>query len=307
MSLNINSFQRVFSAETGLASAAGDYKSSTIATVAKGFLGVITLGIGYGVMKLYEHFNSRAKVEQFTSMSDDILRKLNDRGIAKEVEIVTSDHKNITLKEDGNNVIVAFDGKMAILENTTLDKIKENLTKDICDNPELYGNKPINHGIGKEKGVSPSRLDAKKEEYEKYMQNNKPIMFHNDGESSAEVYNPKTNKPYSIYASIDEGKLQVRIECFEAVDDSANDFVAKSTFNENIALDKSDASYFKKYFEALAKSNLLGQNSTVKSYPQRRETDPIVFEFSNVSNEYLVSLSQTLQAITQPMPNGNID
>ena len=142
MSLSVNSLQRALTAETGLASAAGNYKSSTIATLAKGFLGVLTLGIGYGIMKLYEHFNSREKVEQFTSMSRDILNKLDNRGNENKVDITTFDNKMITLTEDGRNVTITFDGKTATLTGTSLDEIKANLEKDIRDNPELYGREP---------------------------------------------------------------------------------------------------------------------------------------------------------------------
>ncbi|EIF0625504.1 hypothetical protein LFP87_000684 [Salmonella enterica] len=66
-------YARAFKAETNLPQAAGNYENKLATKFAKGMVGVFTLGIGYGIFRLIEHYcNVRPKVAEFCANAEGI-------------------------------------------------------------------------------------------------------------------------------------------------------------------------------------------------------------------------------------------
>ncbi|ECC8923125.1 hypothetical protein DUQ00_09240 [Salmonella bongori] len=66
-------YARVLKAETNLSHAAGNYENKLATKLAKGIVGVFTLGIGYGIIRLVEHYcNVRPKVAEYCANAEGI-------------------------------------------------------------------------------------------------------------------------------------------------------------------------------------------------------------------------------------------
>ncbi|EBA3345232.1 effector protein steA, partial [Salmonella enterica] len=74
--MRINSAQtyaRAFTANTQLHEAAGNYENKLATKIAKGIVGVLTLGIGYGLIRLIENcYNVRNKINDYCANAENI-------------------------------------------------------------------------------------------------------------------------------------------------------------------------------------------------------------------------------------------
>ncbi|ECG8588991.1 hypothetical protein FNI11_04310 [Salmonella enterica subsp. salamae] len=70
-------YARAFNAESNLDYAAGNYENTLLTKIAKGVVGGLTLGIGYGIILLIEHYqNVCPKIEEYRSNAENIYHRL---------------------------------------------------------------------------------------------------------------------------------------------------------------------------------------------------------------------------------------
>ncbi|EGM6571852.1 effector protein steA, partial [Salmonella enterica] len=73
--MHINSaktYARAFTANTQLHEAAGNYENKLATKIAKGIVGVLTLGIGYGIIRLIENYcNVRDKINDYCANAEN--------------------------------------------------------------------------------------------------------------------------------------------------------------------------------------------------------------------------------------------
>ncbi|ECG1192050.1 hypothetical protein FPE49_000609 [Salmonella bongori] len=66
-------YARVLKAEMNLSHAAGNYENKLATKLAKGIVGVLTLGVGFGIIRLVEHYcNVRPKVAEYCANAEGI-------------------------------------------------------------------------------------------------------------------------------------------------------------------------------------------------------------------------------------------
>ncbi|VVE85811.1 hypothetical protein [Pandoraea sputorum] len=149
--LSVNTFVRAFSAAAGpetalnLGKAAGDYDNTTCTKIAKGVVGVLTLGIGYGIIWLIEHFgNVSPKIDEFRQAASDLYRELeceHKRIQGGEVHAVSikAGSKTVTFCETASGVEITDGTRLGLLRGATLASVKTKLFKDFADNAAAYG------------------------------------------------------------------------------------------------------------------------------------------------------------------------
>ncbi|HCC0888461.1 TPA: hypothetical protein M4K80_001957 [Salmonella enterica] len=72
-----STYARAFKAETNLCHAAGNYENKWATKLAKGLVGLLTLGIGYGIIRLIEYYhNVVPKIEEYRANAETIYNRL---------------------------------------------------------------------------------------------------------------------------------------------------------------------------------------------------------------------------------------
>lgn len=141
-------YARAFKAEDKLHYAAGNYKNTLATKFAKGIVGVLTLGIGYGIFRLIEECrNVRPKVAEFCANAEKIhaalavhvaLQSLDDA-----VGVYLSDGRLLTLQEltswpSGEKYVQISDGIYTEEIVGTFQGICAKLEKEFDMVPALY-------------------------------------------------------------------------------------------------------------------------------------------------------------------------
>jgi hypothetical protein len=139
-------YSRAFSATNNLPKAAGNYNNSKAAIAAKVIFGVLTLGIGYGIILLIEKYTrSNPKIEAFCAHVQTIKSALSDACAKKRSSITVSlnygiENLELTLVENIDGGVDFFDqyGNKSVINQVDFKMLHEKLTKDIHDNPGYY-------------------------------------------------------------------------------------------------------------------------------------------------------------------------
>ncbi|EBI5624859.1 hypothetical protein DUG02_08975 [Salmonella enterica] len=147
--MRINSAQtyaRAFTANTQLHEAAGNYENKLATKIAKGIVGVLTLGIGYGLIRLIENcYNVRNKINDYCANAENIYN-----GIAVAIatgnnvaEIKLKDNTVLTLMQiDHGHISESFvrisDGQYTEEIPGTFNDICMKLGQEFNNAPGLY-------------------------------------------------------------------------------------------------------------------------------------------------------------------------
>ncbi|ECG8588499.1 hypothetical protein FNI11_01740 [Salmonella enterica subsp. salamae] len=141
-------YARAFSAETNLHHAAGDYENTLITKITKGIVGVLTLGVGYGIIWLVENcYNVKPKIDEFCANAGSIHAKLAHLVALQSVddiaEIKLTDGRILTLREftsypSGERRVKISDGEHQEEITTTFEEICIKLEKEFREAPALY-------------------------------------------------------------------------------------------------------------------------------------------------------------------------
>lgn len=155
MTLSINSFSRAFNS-THVLEAVGNYDSSNAANAAKLILAVVTAGLGYGVMKLYEFVNARSKMQEFVRHAPTIYQHLRlaceagqrarqagapvgtDASSGASCQIALEHGATLVCTETEHGVRLQLDGHETTLEGATFASLLRKLNTDLIDNVGLY-------------------------------------------------------------------------------------------------------------------------------------------------------------------------
>lgn len=147
--LSVRTFARALSvprdarAPINLGEAAGDYENTVCTEVAKGVVGVLTVGVGYLLIRaLEECLNVRPKIREFrqaaSALYDEIKRAPKQLGERARVSIQVG-HKTMTFDEHPDGVAISGDAKIwCFLQGETLTSIKDKIGQDFRDNPAAY-------------------------------------------------------------------------------------------------------------------------------------------------------------------------
>ncbi|EJH2657625.1 hypothetical protein NDG35_000741 [Salmonella enterica] len=141
-------YARAFKAESNLHHAAGNYENKLATKFAKGVVGVLTLGIGYGIFRLIEDCrNVKPKVAEFCANAEKIHAELAVQvalqSIDTAVEVWLNDGRLLTLQEftswpSGERHVSISDGEHTEEIVGTLQEICAKLEKDFEMMPGLY-------------------------------------------------------------------------------------------------------------------------------------------------------------------------
>ncbi|VVE85952.1 leucine-rich repeat domain-containing protein [Pandoraea sputorum] len=144
--ISSNTLFRALTATSNLGQAAGDYENKPCTKVVKGTIGVLTLGIGYGIFWLCEHFgNASPKIKEFRAAAVELHHQLGsasrELGVGAYVTITTREGATLTFSElrDGVQIEDESTGEgYRFLRGKTLHGIQEQLAKDFLDHPRDY-------------------------------------------------------------------------------------------------------------------------------------------------------------------------
>lgn len=142
MTTSLNTYFRAFQASDNLAYAAGNYDNSMMTKFAKCAVGVLTLGLGYGILYLVERYaNVNPKIHEFCYNAKAIADELSvaiENG--KDHITVTLDNgQEITIQQDGCNLLLrSQDEQTQILNEMDLAKLYHKIIDDIESNPGIY-------------------------------------------------------------------------------------------------------------------------------------------------------------------------
>lgn len=143
MTTSLNTYARAFQAPDNLAHAAGNYDNSIMTKFAKCAIGVLTLGLGYGILYLVERLsNVNPKINEFCYNANAIAHELSAAiEDAKDHITVTLDNgQQITIQQDGCNLLLrSQDGQTQTLNEMDLTKLYHKIVHDIQTNPGIYG------------------------------------------------------------------------------------------------------------------------------------------------------------------------
>lgn len=160
-STSVNTYKRAFSANENIKDAAESYKNKTPTQIAKIVIGILTLGIGYGIMCLVEKLTIRdPKVREFC---DNAIKIHDDLSTAvvnflDEAKVNLGNNcESITFKEgkddNGHPVVTISHGKHEAKIEGSLESIVRKIESDFEKSRGVYNLK---------NGYTP--LDKKKEE-----------------------------------------------------------------------------------------------------------------------------------------------
>lgn len=133
--MHINSAQtyaRAFTADTRLHEAAGNYENKFSTKLAKGIVGVLTLGIGYGIIRLIENCcNVRNKIDDYCANAENIHNGLAAAIVTQNTtaEIKLRDNRILTLEQMPEGYDTAPSVRISDGEHT---EIIPGTFKDIC-------------------------------------------------------------------------------------------------------------------------------------------------------------------------------
>ncbi|ANJ86753.1 hypothetical protein [Pandoraea oxalativorans] len=143
-----NTFFRAFSADSApgrdLGQAAGNYENTPCTKIVKGLIGVLTLGVGYGILYAVENrCNVIPKREEFREAAVELHRAITasprQRGAGAEVSVRTRGGREIKFCETWEGVqIVDADGNVSLLRKLTLEGIRVKLATDFDANYGAY-------------------------------------------------------------------------------------------------------------------------------------------------------------------------
>ncbi|PXX50929.1 hypothetical protein SAMN05660489_06350 [Pseudomonas sp. LAMO17WK12:I10] len=146
---SLQSYARSFNADANsdIKGAAGNYENSVAAKLAKGIVGVLTLGIGYGIIRLIEEFsNVRPKIHEFCANAPGIHDALASAIINKEntVQATLIDGRKITFTEHRDDqtekyTVIISDGAHEQEVKGSLMEICLKLEADFLAAPGYYG------------------------------------------------------------------------------------------------------------------------------------------------------------------------
>ena len=143
MTTSLNTYYRAFQAPDNLAFAAGNYDNSTMAKFAKCAIGVLTFGLGYGILYLIEHYsNVNPKIQQFCHNAKVIKNELSQAiEDGKDNITVTLDNgQQLTIQQDGCNLLLrSQDGQTQMFNEMNLEKLYNKIANDMQANPGIYG------------------------------------------------------------------------------------------------------------------------------------------------------------------------
>ncbi|EDT3575072.1 hypothetical protein U8296_002804 [Salmonella enterica] len=147
--MHINSaktYARAFTANTQLHEAAGNYENKLATKIAKGIVGALTLGIGYGIIRLIENYcNVRDKINDYCANAENI-----HNGIAVAIvtgnnvaEIKLQDNRILTLEQINHEHVSESSVRISDGEHTeeipgTFSDICMKLGQEFNNAPGLY-------------------------------------------------------------------------------------------------------------------------------------------------------------------------
>ncbi|WGL99613.1 hypothetical protein QE177_07040 [Arsenophonus sp. aPb] len=142
MTTSLNTYARAFQATDNLAYAAGNYDTSMMSKFAKCAVGILTLGLGYGVIYLVERYaNVNPKIHEFCYNAKAIADELSVamENIKDHITVTLDNGQEITIQQDGCNVLLrSQDGQTQILNEMDFAKLYHKIVDDIESNPGIY-------------------------------------------------------------------------------------------------------------------------------------------------------------------------
>jgi hypothetical protein len=116
------------------------------ASVAKSVLNFLSLGLTNGAEYLAEHYQPREKVEEYVTVSNEIitaLKREHDNRYANDSVTmfmkVNGQQKRIELTQYGQHVMMSLDGQSVMINNMTLPELYANIRYDMIHHPEIFG------------------------------------------------------------------------------------------------------------------------------------------------------------------------
>ena len=138
---SVNTYARALNSQENNAQAAGEYKNSIGTIIAKGVVGILTLGIGYGIIRLIEEVAKvRPKIHEFCHNAEDIHKKLANAHLNDEklVNVELKDRRVITFRESDKGTYISDGDNNEILLNGKFSDICLRLESDFVACPGYY-------------------------------------------------------------------------------------------------------------------------------------------------------------------------
>ncbi|QDQ26546.1 hypothetical protein FNU76_09280 [Chitinimonas arctica] len=137
----LRTYARAFESPAELHIAAGRCENSTARKIVKGIVGIITLGIGYGVIKLYEYSKSRDKIHEFCDNAMLIHDALNDAYKSNDsVARIRLNGKEITFTQVGANIAITDGENKEKLKGIDFRGVCKKILDDVSRAPGPYVN-----------------------------------------------------------------------------------------------------------------------------------------------------------------------
>lgn len=140
-----STYLRAFSANSDIKDAVGGCQHTTSQKLARIIISVLTLGLGYGVLKLMDANTSRNNIEQFCDCAPRIHNELSDAVLRNEssVTINFSEEQKITFSQilnvtTGKIMVMIFDGTHHGTVEGSLESICSKLENDFYSYPGCY-------------------------------------------------------------------------------------------------------------------------------------------------------------------------
>jgi hypothetical protein len=123
-------------------------KANDNASVAQSVLDFLALGLTHGAEALKKRYKPSSKINEFVDVSGEILKTLKHKydehlssdSVAMRMH-VNHQLKQIQLTQVGRDVMLAMDGRIAIISNITLTQLYANVRNDIIKHEAIYGKK----------------------------------------------------------------------------------------------------------------------------------------------------------------------
>ncbi|AID24904.1 hypothetical protein [Salmonella bongori] len=141
-----STYSRVFAAESKLYHAAGNYENKLGTKLAKGIVGALTLGIGYGLIRLIEHYhNVLPKMEEYRANAENIYHSLARTLVTEEqvVRVTLADKRVLKLeqvvnKDDNESYVRISEGKHVEVIKGNFKDILIRLSREFESAPGIY-------------------------------------------------------------------------------------------------------------------------------------------------------------------------
>lgn len=152
--MNIKFAENGLMAEGNMALAAKSYERSTASIVLQVVVGVLTLGIGALGIEAYYSSNKKQQQRDFVDLAGRLLKGMQETQDLRKGFKVPYKGSAIEFIPKEKGVDIHFEGEKVNLKNSSLNRIRRNLKKDILRNMDIYGPELAKMALRERAGLS---------------------------------------------------------------------------------------------------------------------------------------------------------